>query len=151
MELVVEPLRVRRSDVAILAKHFLERAAKRSKSPVMSISPSAISTLMNYPWPGNVRELQNTIERAVILSTSDSIGMNDIQLSALGAGELKSASQERRESFRAVSLDLIEQEQILGTLSWTNWNKSQAAQILGIERSTLDRKLKKYEVERPQR
>ena len=151
MELVVEPLRVRRSDVAILVKHFLERAAKRSKSPVMSISPSAISTLMNYPWPGNVRELQNTIERAVILCTSDSIGMNDIQLSALGAGELKSASLERRESFRAVSLDLIEQEQILGTLSWTNWNKSQAAQILGIERSTLDRKLKKYEVERPQR
>jgi Nif-specific regulatory protein len=75
--------------------------------------------------------------------------MNDIQLSALGAGELKSVSQERQEAFRAVSLDLIEQEQILGTLSWTNWNKSQAAQILGIERSTLDRKLKKYEVERP--
>ncbi|MEK6257590.1 MAG: sigma 54-interacting transcriptional regulator [Planctomycetota bacterium] len=149
MELLVEPLRVRRSDVAILAKYFLERAAKRTKSQVMSISPSAVSTLMNYPWPGNVRELQNTIERAVILCTSDSIGMNDIQLSALGSGEAKAVVQGRQEGFRAVSLDLIEQEQILGTLGWTNWNKSQAAQILGIERSTLDRKLKKYEVERP--
>ena len=149
MELLVEPLRVRRSDVAILAKYFLERAAKRAKSPVTSISPSAISTLMNYPWPGNVRELQNTIERAVILCTSDIIGVSDIQLSSLGAGEVKSTVQGRQEGFRAVSLDLIEQEQILGTLSWTNWNKSQAAQILGIERSTLDRKLKKYEVERP--
>ena len=150
MELLVEPLRVRRSDVAILAKYFLERAAKRTKCHVTSISPSAISTLMNYPWPGNVRELQNTIERAVILCTSDTIGMNDIQLSALGAGEMKAAVQGRQEGFRVVSLDLIEQEQILGTLGWTNWNKSQAAQILGIERSTLDRKLKKYEVERPQ-
>jgi transcriptional regulator with GAF, ATPase, and Fis domain len=149
MELLVEPLRVRRSDVAILAKYFLERAAKRTKCPVTSISPSAISTLMNYPWPGNVRELQNTIERAVILCTSDTVGMNDIQLSALGAGEVKTVAPGRQEGFRAVSLDLIEQEQILGTLGWTNWNKSHAAQILGIERSTLDRKLKKYEVERP--
>jgi two-component system response regulator HydG len=149
MELFVDALRLRRSDVAILARHFLERVAKRSQSQVTSISPSALSTLMNYPWPGNVRELQNTIERAVILCTTDTIGVNDIQLSALGAGEVKTIVHGRQEDFRAVSLDLIEQEQILGTLSWTNWNKSQAAQILGIERSTLDRKLKKYDVERP--
>jgi Nif-specific regulatory protein len=54
-----------------------------------------------------------------------------------------------RSSFRPVSVDIIEQEHILATLEWTKWNKSQAAHILGIERSTLDRKLKKYEVERP--
>lgn len=61
----------------------------------------------------------------------------------------KSSPEFGRNTFRAVSLDIIEQEQILGTLAFTNWNKSQAAQILGIERSTLDRKIKKYEMERP--
>ena len=85
----------------------------------------------------------------MILCTTDTVGAPDIQLSALGAGELKPVREVKTDGFRAVSLDLIEQEQILATLAWTNWNKSQAAQILGIERSTLDRKLKKYEVERP--
>lgn len=149
MELLVEPLRDRKSDITILVKHFVERSAKKVSSSVTAISPAAISTLINYPWPGNVRELQNTIERAVILCTTDTVGAADIQLSALGAGELKPSREVKMDGFRAVSLDLIEQEQILATLAWTNWNKSQAAQILGIERSTLDRKLKKYEVERP--
>lgn len=149
MELVVEPLRDRRSDIAILANHFVERFAKKSGRPVHSLSPAAVTALVNYPWPGNVRELQNTIERAVILCSSDTLGPADIQLSALGAGDLRITDDKSRASFRPVSVDIIEQEHILATLEWTKWNKSQAAHILGIERSTLDRKLKKYEVERP--
>lgn len=149
MELIVEPLRDRRSDIAILANHFVERFAKKSGRPVHSLSPAAITALVNYPWPGNVRELQNTIERAVILCSGETLGPSDIQLSALGAGELRMTDDRTRSSFRPVSVDIIEQEHILATLEWTKWNKSQAAHILGIERSTLDRKLKKYEVERP--
>lgn len=149
MELVVEPLRDRRSDIAILANHFVDRFAKKSGRPVHSLSPAAVTALVNYPWPGNVRELQNTIERAVILCSGEVLGPSDIQLSALGAGELRMTDDRTRSSFRPVSVDVIEQEHILATLEWTKWNKSQAAHILGIERSTLDRKLKKYEVERP--
>jgi Nif-specific regulatory protein len=149
MELLVEPLRDRRSDIAILANHFVERFAKKSGRQVHSLSPAAITALVNYPWPGNVRELQNTIERAVILCSGETLGPSDIQLSALGAGELRMTDDRTRASFRPVSVDIIEQEHILATLEWTKWNKSQAAHILGIERSTLDRKLKKYEVERP--
>lgn len=149
MELVVEPLRDRRSDIAILANHFVQRFAKKSGRPVHSLSPAAVTALVNYPWPGNVRELQNTIERAVILCSGETLGPSDIQLSALGAGELRMTDDKSRASFRPVSVDIIEQEHILATLEWTKWNKSQAAHILGIERSTLDRKLKKYEVERP--
>jgi two-component system response regulator HydG len=149
MELVVEPLRDRRSDIAILANHFVERFAKKSGRPVHSLSPAAVTALVNYPWPGNVRELQNTIERAVILCPGETLGPSDIQLSALGAGDLRMTDDKTRSSFRPVSVDVIEQEHILATLEWTKWNKSQAAHILGIERSTLDRKLKKYEVERP--
>lgn len=149
MELLVEPLRDRRSDIAILANHFVERFAKKSGRPVHSLSPAAVTALVNYPWPGNVRELQNTIERAVILCSGETLGPSDIQLSALGAGDLRMSDDKSRSSFRPVSVDVIEQEHILATLEWTKWNKSQAAHILGIERSTLDRKLKKYEVERP--
>ena len=152
MELIVEPLRDRRTDIAILAKHFMQRFSKKCGRSVSSIMPAAMTTLVNYGWPGNVRELQNTIERAVILCSGDSIGPNDIQLSALGKNDsptpLPSGSAQ---GFRPVSIDIIEQEHILATLEWTKWNKSQAAHILEIERSTLDRKLKKYEVERPSR
>ena len=149
MELVVEPLRDRRSDIAVLANYFVERFARKSGRPVHSLSPAAVTALINYPWPGNVRELQNTIERAVILCSSEILGPSDIQLSALGSAELRMTDDKTRASFRPVSVDIIEQEHILETLEWTKWNKSQAAHILGIERSTLDRKLKKYEVERP--
>ena len=110
-----------------------------------------MSTLVNYGWPGNVRELQNTIERAVILCAGESLTPADIQLSALGRSEAAAVTASSNSGYRAVSIDLIEQEHILATLEWTKWNKSQAAHILGIERSTLDRKLKKYEVERPSR
>ena len=151
MELVVEPLRERRTDIAILAKHFMQRFSKKCGRSVTSIQPAAMSTLVNYGWPGNVRELQNTIERAVILCSGETLTPSDIQLSALGRSEIASSHSASNSGYRAVSIDLIEQEHILATLEWTKWNKSQAAHILGIERSTLDRKLKKYEVERPSR
>jgi two-component system, NtrC family, response regulator HydG len=151
MELVVEPLRDRRTDIAILAKHFMQRFSKKCGRSVTTILPSAMSTLVNYGWPGNVRELQNTIERAVILCAGDTLAPADIQLSALGRSDTPSASSSTNSGYRAVPIELIEQEHILATLEWTKWNKSQAAHILEIERSTLDRKLKKYEVERPAR
>ena len=149
MELRVEPLRDRRSDIAILASHFVDRFARKSGRPVSSLSPAALTALVKYPWPGNVRELQNTIERAVILCPGETLGPLDIQLSALGAGDLRLTADKSQSSFRPVSVDVIEQEHILAMLEYTNWNKSQAAHILEIERSTLDRKLKKYDVERP--
>lgn len=153
MELLVEPLRDRRTDIAILAKHFMYRFSKKCGRTVTSIHPAALSTLVNYGWPGNVRELQNTIERAVILCSGDMIGPGDIQLSALGRNEapIMAASAGSSAGYRPVSIEIIEQEHILATLAYTKWNKSQAAHILEIERSTLDRKLKKYEVERPNR
>ncbi len=151
MELLVEPLRERRTDIAILANHFVERFARKSGRPVHSLSPSAVNALVKYQWPGNVRELQNTIERAVILCSGETLSPSDIQLSGLGTGDQRTTDDKSHSSFRPVSVDIIEQEHILAMMEWTKWNKSQAAHILGIERSTLDRKLKKYDVERPRR
>jgi Nif-specific regulatory protein len=151
LELYVEPLRDRRTDIAILARHFMQRFSKKCGRSVTAILPAALATLVNYDWPGNVRELQNTIERAVILCSGGTIGQNDIQLSALGRNDSPAVVTASSNGYRPVSIETIEQEHILATLEWTKWNKSQAAHILEIERSTLDRKLKKYEVERPNR
>jgi Nif-specific regulatory protein len=130
----------------------MQRFSKKCGRSVTTILPAALNTLVNYAWPGNVRELQNTIERAVILCAGDTITTNDIQLSPLGRNEAAPmVSAASITGYRPVSIDIIEQEHILATLEWTKWNKSQAAHILEIERSTLDRKLKKYEVERPSR
>ena len=149
VEVRVEPLRNRRSDIPLLANFFLERFAKKTKRPVKRFSSVALDLLISYDWPGNVRELQNAIERAVILCPGDTIRHDDIQLSALG---LKSSTVEpapELAGYREIPLNLLEQEHILATLEQTDWNKSKAAQILGIERSTLDRKLKRYRVTRP--
>lgn len=151
VELVVAPLRDRPTDIAVLARYFLERFARKSSRPVKGLTPLALDKLLEYDWPGNVRELQNTVERSVILCNGDSVGANDIQLSHLGFGEGEEVRIEAPPppAFAAVTLEEIEQNHILAVLDRTNWNKSQAAQILGIERSTLDRKLKRYRVSRP--
>lgn len=149
VELTVVPLRERRSDIPLLAKHFLERSALKTNRPITGFSRGALESLLHYNWPGNVRELQNAVERSVILCQGKEVTAADIQLSTLRAEKDEQLDMTTPAGFRAVSLELLEREHILATLDWTDWNKSKAAQILGIERSTLDRKLKRYRMRRP--
>lgn len=149
VEMRIEPLRKHRSDIPLLAQFFLERFARKTNRSVKGFTADALDLLMTYDWPGNVRELQNAIERAVILCNDTNISKQDIQLSELGAAKQPPEPTPQIAGYRQVSLDILEQEHILATLERTDWNKSQAAQILGIERSTLDRKLKRYRVTRP--
>ena len=150
VEIVVEPLREHTEDIPLLANYFRERFASKSGRDVKGFSDDALEVLCRYEWPGNVRELQNTIERTVILCNGDSITAQDIQLSSLKSeseGTIEPRSPDRRGN---VSLEIVEREHILAVLESAGWNKSQAARVLGIERSTLDRKLKRYRVERPE-
>ena len=151
VEVNIEPLRLRRTDVPLLANYFLDRFARKTERPVKRFTRTALDTLLNYDWPGNVRELQNVIERAVILCAGEVVTEDDIQLSALGSTPTRGPQELGSRGFREVSLDILEREHIMATLDRTNWNKSKASQILGIERSTLDRKLKRYQVKRPNR
>jgi len=150
VEVSVDPLRVRSDDILLLANYFLNRFVIKTGRPIRGFTQEAKDLLETYHWPGNVRELQNTIERAFILCTDDIIDASDIQLSTVG---IESDSQcvlpPVNLGFREVALDVVEQEHILAVLNNTNWNKSRSAQILGIERSTLDRKLKRYGINRP--
>lgn len=150
VEMMVQPLREHLSDVPQLAKYFLERFGNKTGRGVRDFTPAALEKLSAYDWPGNVRELQNAVERAVILCMGELVGVGDIQLSALGGGEdHRMAISSAAVGFGDITLESVEQQHILAVLDRTNWNKSQAAQILGIERSTLDRKLKRYQVSRP--
>ncbi|MEX0718201.1 MAG: sigma 54-interacting transcriptional regulator [Planctomycetaceae bacterium] len=150
VEMVVPALRERMSDVPLLANFFRERFARKTRRPIKGFAREALDALMAHDWPGNIRQLQNTVERAVILCAGELVQADDIRLSTLGvesSGAVEPPAGE--EEYRQVPLAVLEQRHILATLEQTNWNKSRAAQILGIERSTLDRKLKRYEVSRP--
>lgn len=148
----VEPLRNRPGDVELLAEHFRQKFVAKTGRQIETFSREALDLMRNYDWPGNVRELQNTIERAVILCRGEAIGAADIRLSRLGGDPTpgKPEVSPNGAGFSEMPLEELEKRHILGTLEHTDWNKSRAAQILGIERSTLDRKLKRYRVRRPE-
>jgi two-component system response regulator HydG len=136
------PLRKRREDIEPLAHHFLKASTRRMKKEVHGIDSDALQALLQYDWPGNVRELENVMERAVILARS---GMITVALLPLGA---------RRETYPIatpvpplIALDMIEQQHITSILNATGFNKSRSAEILGISRKTLDRKIAEYALE----
>jgi Nif-specific regulatory protein len=143
VQLDVPPLRDRTSDVPLLAEHFLKRFARETGRKMRGFTPAALEKLKGYRWPGNVRELKNVIERAVALGSGPVVDAPDIWLSEL---DLTSPAAGTPDGYvyKPESLDEMEKRHILETLKHTDWNKSQAAAILGIERSTLDRKIKAY-------
>ncbi len=149
VEIQVAPLRDHAEDIVQLAHFFCDQFVKKSGREISGFTPGALAALKAYDWPGNVRELRNAVERTVILCAGDQISEADIQLSTLATTDESSSSSSVVPSGGNVSLETLEQQHILAVLESTEWNKSQAARILGIERSTLDRKLKRYQVSRP--
>lgn len=147
VEIQVPSLRKRTGDVLELANHFLERFNAETGKKIRGFSPDALDMLQRYRWPGNVRELKNVVERAVVLARGDYIDAPDLVLSNLATpGESGEVPAARSSSFQPLSLDEVERRHILATLVATGWNKSRAANILRIERSTLDRKIRRYQI-----
>mgnify|MGYP006273059439 CR=1 FL=1 len=151
VEIAAPSLRQHPSDIPMLANYFLQRFTSKIGRRIRGFTDDGLRKLCVYEWPGNVRELQNTIERAVILARGEFIEAEDIHLSTLTLSSTPELVPVVVAVSEDQSLDRLEREHILATLERTNWNKSLAAQILGIERSTLDRKLKRYQVARPSR
>jgi len=152
LEIIVPPLRKRQTDITILAEYFLDRFCKETGRKYTGFHHDAMQTLISYRWPGNVRELKNIIERAVVLGTEPLIMEQDLLLSKLSTtGEshilTPDTSKQDRDLFIPLSLDDVERNHIIRTLEHTNWNKSLTAKQLGIERTTLDRKIKRYNIE----
>jgi Nif-specific regulatory protein len=149
LEIVVPTLRQHAEDIPELAEYFLERTCRRLGRPPIRISPAALDLLRGYNWPGNVRELRNVIDRAVVLTDDLEIQPADIHLIPHLAATPDAPSGSPAD-FVPTSLEEMERKMILRTLKWTNWVKREAAEILGINRSTLDRKLDRYGIRGPQ-
>jgi Nif-specific regulatory protein len=143
----VPPLRHRPEDTLELAEFFLKKFSSETGRRINGFSKEAKEQLVRYRWPGNVRELKNVIERAVVLAHGTEIELDEILLTNLATA---SESQMEFHPARYVPESLLEVERrhITATLAATNWNKSRTSQILGIERSTLDRKIKRHRISR---
>lgn len=149
LEIIVPGLRKRPEDIPQLAEHFLRLYNLETGRRFQGFTPKAMEEMLRYRWPGNVREMKNVIERAVVLTRGEFIDAADLVLSTLktaGDTEIGMSSSSGQNAFEPRSLAEMEKQHILATLIATGWNKSKTAGILGIERSTLDRKIKRYEL-----
>ena len=138
------PLRDRREDVPLLAEAFLQRGAELRGEPVKRLSEIAATALIEYVWPGNVRELENALERAVILTLGTTI---DVSALPARVTERRSEPLVAERTATNPTLETIERAYILWVLSSEQGNKTRAAEMLGIDPSTLHRKLARYGVE----
>lgn len=138
IELTAPPLRSRREDVPLLIDHFLGIYCQKNGRPRLTVSPTALARLTNYPWPGNVRELENVVERASVLARSSELTLDDLPV-ALRQSE---PSEQTALTFAiGTPLTQVEQHMIRETLRRTAGDKALAAQLLGISQRTIYRKL----------
>ncbi len=146
----VPPLRDRREDIRHLVATFLQRLEKEM-SRKGTIDEEAITLLQMYDWPGNVRELENVIERAVVLAEGGVVTAKYLPDEIRGSEGTKQAQAEYYEtSGLQGQIDRMEKGIILKALQDTDWNQTKAAQVLGLKRSSLQYKMKKYNLVKPE-
>ena len=142
-QIVVPPLRERHEDIPILAHHFLKRYAAAAEKTIRAISTDALQVLMQHDFPGNVRELKNAIESAVLYETTDLLQPQSLPSHLTQEGS-QAATSSPTDTTVILPLAEVERKTIIHALKVTDNNISDAARALGIDRSTLYRKLKKY-------
>jgi DNA-binding NtrC family response regulator len=142
VEVRLPPLRARGNDVLALATHFLRDFAERANKPVTALTPEVGEKLLAYPWPGNVRELANVIERAVALTHHDHVTVHDLPEKI---AEHRRSHVVLTDATEFVTLEEMERRYILQILGAVGGSKSVAARTLGLDRTTLWRKLERYQ------
>src|SRR6266704_875560 len=135
VEIQVPPLRERREDIPPLAAHFLRQRAQRYRKSVYGFEPAALQLLQEHTWPGNVRELDHAVERAVLMTQSDTAKASDLGLRA---------DRDSTPRLEDMSLDEVERYLIKKTLTRCDGNAMKAAEALGLSRSAFYRRLEKY-------
>jgi DNA-binding NtrC family response regulator len=146
----VPPLRHRREDIPLLTKHGAERLARRNGLPPKTFTDEALDRLQNYEWRGNVRELYNVIERLLILVEDDTIEADDVEQFVRPGGAGDGPTQQLIATYDdfTEARDQFEKRFIQHQLHEHDWNVSQTAETIGIQRSHLYNKLNKYGIER---
>jgi DNA-binding NtrC family response regulator len=149
--IALAPLRRRTEDIPILVDHFLAKFSEETGKEVTEIENDVLNFFLQYPWPGNVRELENVIERAVVLSEEGLITRRDLPPEMYYVpdeeddGEESPLSNDRRSLVERT--DKMEREMIAAALEEFHWNKTKTAKHLGLKRTTLQYKIRKYELE----
>jgi len=138
------PLKDRRNDLLLLARHFLDRFSNVQNKTIKDFSTEVMRRLLDYSWPGNVRELENTVEHAFVLAKSDRIELSDLPPGIRNITGASASTDESTGTIQENEINLLK-----GMLEECNWNKKLAARRLGISRGTLYNKLKKYQITNP--
>ena len=141
------PLRDRMSDIPLLAEHFLREVREDANKSVTGFTDEAMAALQRYRWPGNVRELQNVIERAVLLGKGPIITVDDLPEHLLAGAAIQTPSVTGHTLKEALAGP--ERQIILDVLRANNWNRNVTADTLGINRTTLYKKMKRLGLEDP--
>lgn len=141
----IPPLRERVADLALLTDYFLSRFCRENQKPKMTMSENALKVLSRYDWPGNVRELRNMMERLVILCPQETIEVEDLPAELYRRGDESQTSTETQ--LREAKND-FESRFIRSCLQENNWNITETARQLGIERTNLHRKMRQYDIKR---
>jgi DNA-binding NtrC family response regulator len=149
VHLTIPPIRDRLSDIPPLLEHFLRHFNQVHHKDIKGVSKSALQLCLRYPWPGNVRELENVVERAVILSQGDfiipeSLPPNLLEMEAPAFSPARNLTMDE-------AMDLAEKQVLLETLESLSWNRQRCAQTLGISRTTLFNKMRRYNLVDPRR
>jgi DNA-binding NtrC family response regulator len=149
--IMLPPLRERKEDIPLLVNHFIDKFSKKNNKEIKSISPSALSSLMQYHWPGNVRELENVIERTVVLTAKDRISDVEVPISGTNGHFLEISGNDM--SFRSSKKKVIESFEIYYLTEAMKHNKgniSAAAKKAGLDYKNFHSKLKKYNIKKRQ-
>jgi DNA-binding NtrC family response regulator len=136
------PLRERSADIPLIADHFLENLAKVYRRAGLTISESATRWLRNQPWPGNIRQLRHTIERALLISSKDTLAVEEFEL-ALGM-DAREESKDSLPQVGAMTLDAMEKAMIVKAMKHYDGNISKVAEALGLSRAALYRRFEKF-------
>jgi DNA-binding NtrC family response regulator len=150
VSLVLPPLRDRPEDLPLLIKHFITTKSKQIGMAEKRISPEAVDALLRYPWPGNVREIENVIERILVLSDHEPIGLDDLpEHVRVGRVETSSIQQQvlRREKSLTDAVDEFERDIIRAALQHVEFNQTRAADLLGTTRRILKYRMDKLGIQ----
>ena len=148
---MLPPLRERKSDIVLLAEHFLRQFSEEQKKPHLRFSRKALDDLYNYPWPGNVRELENAIQRGVVLADTAELTERELPLSVQSYSGIESTERPAfsfaKSNDVVIPFEKLKEDAIRNALRVTHGNIVQAAQRLKIGRATLYRLMQKYKIE----
>jgi len=147
ISLDLPPLRSRKEDIPLLVGHFLEKFAAENERPIAQISPEALRCLMDHSWPGNVRELENVMERAVVLSSGSTIGVDLLPDNIVGRTAGLQLLEHRPDASLFELVEECERRLIVDMLEKCNWNQTDAAERFRIPLSTLNQKIKRLNIE----